>query len=62
VQKPTLRCEGERLFVGPRHRWEDNIEMDLTGMGCESVNPIKLAENGHQRHAVMNSVIKLRVL
>jgi hypothetical protein len=28
--------EEERLFGGPRHRWEDNIKMDLqeVGGGC----------------------------
>jgi hypothetical protein len=27
--------EGKRPFRRPRRRWEDNIEMDLTGSGAE---------------------------
>ena len=26
--------EGRRPFGGPRLGWEDNIKMDLQGMGC----------------------------
>jgi len=26
--------EGKRLLGKPRHRWEDNIKMDLQEMGC----------------------------
>jgi len=30
VEKP----EGKRPIGKPRHRWEDNITMDLQEMGC----------------------------
>jgi hypothetical protein len=26
--------EGKRPLVRPRHRWEDNIRMDLQEVGC----------------------------
>jgi len=26
--------EGKRPLVRPRHRWEDNIKMDLKEVGC----------------------------
>jgi hypothetical protein len=26
--------EGKRPLGGPRHRWEDNTEMDLQEVGC----------------------------
>jgi hypothetical protein len=26
--------EGKRLLLTPRHRWEDNIKMDLEEVGC----------------------------
>ena len=26
--------EGKRLLARPRHRWKDNINMDLQEMGC----------------------------
>jgi hypothetical protein len=27
--------EGKRPLARPRHRWEDNIKMDLQEVGCE---------------------------
>jgi len=30
VRKP----EGKRPLGGPRHRWEDDIKMDLQEVGC----------------------------
>jgi len=30
VRKP----EGKRPLGSPRHRWKDNIKMDLQGVGC----------------------------
>jgi hypothetical protein len=32
VRKP----EGKRPLAGPRHRWEDNIRMDLREIGWEA--------------------------
>jgi hypothetical protein len=29
----------------PRHRWEDNIKMDLQGVGRGGMNCIKLAQD-----------------
>jgi hypothetical protein len=34
--------EGKRLLGRPSHRWEDNIKMDLEGMGCRGMEWIKL--------------------
>jgi hypothetical protein len=28
------KLEGKRLLGRPRHRWEDNIKMDLQEVGC----------------------------
>jgi hypothetical protein len=33
------------LFGRPRRRWEDNIKMDLGGVGCESMDWIKVAHD-----------------
>ena len=41
VQKP----EGRRPLGRPRHRWEDNIKMDLQEVGCEGVDWIELAQD-----------------
>jgi hypothetical protein len=30
----VVKPEGKRPLVRPRHRWEDNIKMDLQEVGC----------------------------
>jgi hypothetical protein len=37
---------------------ENNIEVDYVEIGCYSVDWIDLAEDGVQRRAVMNTVMK----
>jgi len=37
--------EGTRPLGRPRHRWEDNIQMDLQEVGCGSVDWIELAQD-----------------
>ena len=37
--------EGKRPFERPRHRWENNIKMDLQEVGCECMDWIDLAQN-----------------
>jgi len=37
--------EGKRPLGRPRHRWEDNIKMDLQEVGCESMDWIDLAQD-----------------
>ena len=39
------KLEGNRLLGRPRHRWEDNIKMDLQEVGCGSMEWIELAED-----------------
>ena len=34
--------EGKRPLGRPRHRWEDNIKMDLQKVGCVGMNWIEL--------------------
>jgi len=36
--------EGKRPLGRPRHRWEDNIKMDLQEVGCEDMNWIDLGQ------------------
>jgi hypothetical protein len=52
-EKSTLRR--------PRHRWEDNIKMDLREIGWDGVDWIDLAEDRDQWRALMNMVMNLRV-
>jgi len=54
--------EGRRLFERPRHRWKDNIKMDLQKVGCEDVDWIELAEDRDRWRALVNAVMHLRVL
>jgi len=35
--------EGKRRFGTPRHRWEDNIKMDIQEVGCGGTDWIELA-------------------
>jgi hypothetical protein len=37
--------EGKRPLRIPRRKWEDNIKMDLSEMGCGGVDWIELAQN-----------------
>jgi hypothetical protein len=50
-RRGTLRVlvgkpEGKRLLGRPRHRWEDNIKMDLQEVGCGGMDWIELAQIG----------------
>jgi len=49
--------EGKR----PRHRWEDNIKMDLQEVGCGTMNYIKMAQDRDRWWALVNSVMNFRV-
>jgi hypothetical protein len=49
--------EGLRSLERPRHRWEDNIRMDLR----EGVDCMHLAQDRDQRRALINTVMYLRV-
>jgi hypothetical protein len=55
------RPEGKRPLGRPRHRWEDNIKMDLREMGIDGANWIWLAQDRVQWRAFVNTVMNLRV-
>jgi len=44
VEKP----KGKGQLCGPRHRWEDNIKMDLKETGCETEFRIHLVQDRTQ--------------
>jgi hypothetical protein len=54
--------EGKRPLGRPRQRWEDNIKMDLGGVGSSDVDWICLAKDRNRWRALVNSVLNLRVL
>jgi hypothetical protein len=57
VGKPERKRPLERT----RHRWEDNIKMDLQEVGCGGMDCIELAENRDRWRALVNAVMNLRV-
>jgi len=54
VEKP----EGKRPLGIPRHRWEDNIKMDLQEVGCEGMDWIELVQDRDRWRAAEKAVMK----
>jgi hypothetical protein len=53
--------EGKRPLRRPRHRWEDNIRMDLEEVGCRCEDWIGLAQDRDSWRALVSAVRNLRV-
>jgi hypothetical protein len=53
--------EGKRPLGRPRHRWEDNIKMDLQEVGCGGMHWMGLAQDRDRWRALVNAVMNLRV-
>jgi hypothetical protein len=53
--------EGKRILGRPRHRWEDNIRMDIREIVWEGVELMDMAQDRNQCRAVVNKVMNLRV-
>jgi hypothetical protein len=53
--------EGKRPLGNPRHRWMDNIKMDLREKEWVGVDWIGLAHDRDQWRALVNVVTNLRV-
>jgi hypothetical protein len=51
--------EEKRQLGRSRHRWEDNIEMDLREIKWGGVDWINIAEDRDQWRALVNTVINL---
>jgi len=51
--------EGKRSLVRPRHRWEDNIKMDLQEVECRGMDWIELAKDRDRWQALVNEVMNL---
>jgi hypothetical protein len=52
---------GKEPLERPRHRWVDNIKMDLLEIGCGGVDWIGLAQDRDKWRAVVNAVMNLWV-
>jgi len=57
VQTP----EGRRPLGRPRHRWVDNIRMDLQDVGCGYMNWIGLAQERDRWRMLVSAVMNLWV-
>ena len=57
VEKP----EGKRPLERPRHRWEDNIKMDLQEGDVVVMEWIELPQDRDRWRAIVNAVMNLRV-
>jgi hypothetical protein len=53
--------EGKRPLGRSRHRWEDNIRIDLQEVGCGCEDWIGLAQDRDRWQALVSAVRKLRV-
>jgi len=53
--------EGKTPLGRTRHRWEDNIKMDLQEVGCGGMDWIKLAQDRDRWRALVNAVMNLQV-
>ena len=54
--------EGKRPPGRPRLRWEDNIKVDFQEVGCGGMEWIDVAQGRDRWRALVNAVMKLRVL
>ena len=57
VEKP----EGNRPLGRPRHRWEENIMMNLQEVGYEGMDWIDRAQDRDRWQALVNAVMNLWV-
>jgi hypothetical protein len=57
----VVKPEGKRPLRRLRHRWVDNIKMNLRGIEWDGVDWIDLAEDRDSWRALVNTVMNLRV-
>jgi hypothetical protein len=53
--------EGKRPLGRPRRRWEDNIRMDLQGVGGMGMDWIGLVQDRDRWRAIVNAVTNVWV-
>ena len=56
-----VKRKGNRQRGRPRHRWEDNIKMDLHEVGWGGMDWIDLVENRDRWRTPINAVMNLQV-
>jgi hypothetical protein len=55
------RPEGKRPLEKPRHRWNDNIKLDLREIGIDGADWIRLAQERVHRRAFVKMVMNVRI-
>jgi hypothetical protein len=53
--------EGKKILGRPRHRWEDNVRLDLQEVGCGCEEWIGLAQDRDAWRALVSAVRNIRV-
>jgi hypothetical protein len=53
--------EVKRPLRRPRHKWEDNVKMDLQEVGCGGMDWINLAQDRDRWRAIVNAVMDFRI-
>ena len=61
LQGLVWKSEGKTTLGRPRHRWGDNIKMDLQEVGCGGMDWIELAQERDTWRALLNVVMNLWV-
>jgi len=55
------KLEGKRPLGRPRHKWVDNISMDLQEVGCGYMDWIGRAQDRDSWRTLVSAVMNLRV-
>jgi hypothetical protein len=55
------KLEGKGPLGSPRHRWVDNIKMDLREIGWDGIDCIYLAQDRDQWRVLVNMVMNFQV-
>jgi hypothetical protein len=53
--------KGKRPLGRPKHKWQDNIKLDLREIRINEANWIQLAQDRVQWQALVNTVLDLQV-
>jgi hypothetical protein len=53
--------EGKRPLKSPRHKWEDNMKMDLQVIGFVGMDWLDLAQNSESWRTLVNGAMNIRV-
>jgi hypothetical protein len=61
VYRVLVGSVSERDHRKAQARWEDNIKMDLQGMGCAIMECVELAQDRDRWRALVNAIMYLWV-